>query len=126
MRKVKAPITLQTGPMAPSYPFYVDHMLQLFDSRASRADAVAAFVREGLMRGEVSVVVMSRPHWDRTASRLAVYGIDVDDAIDTGRLTVMDAHDTLKKLSRGGVPDRNRFDATVGTLMRRQLGPEHD
>jgi hypothetical protein len=97
----------------------VDHILQLFDTQASRADAVSSFLREGLVRCEAVVAVMTPANWERTAQGLEARGVHVDEAIAAGQITVLDAADTLHKLSRNGIPDRERFEATVGTLVRR-------
>jgi hypothetical protein len=97
----------------------VDHILQLFDTHTSRADAVSSFLREGLEQCEAVVAVMTPANWEYTSKRLRSRGVRVDDAVAAGQLTILDAAETLKKLSRNGIPDRERFDATIGTLARR-------
>lgn len=62
---------------------------------------------------------MSRTNWDQTAQRLRAGGVKVEDVQADGRLTLLDAADTLKRLLRNGIPDGDRFDATIGTLVRR-------
>ena len=97
----------------------MDHILQLFDTHTSRADAVSHFLCEGLERREAVVAVMTPENWLHTVKRLRNRGVHVDDAVAAGQLTVLDAAETLRKLSRNGIPDRDRFDATIGTLARR-------
>jgi hypothetical protein len=48
--------------------------------------------------------------------------IDADAAIAESRLTMLDARETLAEFMVDGHPDRQRFDATVGELVRRALG----
>ena len=47
--------------------------------------------------------------------------------MQSGRLTVLDADNTLRRISRLGSPEANAFDDVVGTLVKRvsRLGPVH-
>jgi len=77
---------------------------------------VSRFVSEGLAGGESVVCVMSDEHW-----RLVAQGLDrdiTDDAVRHRQLVVLDAAQTLRRISRGGMPDRARFDAVVGGMIR--------
>jgi hypothetical protein len=101
------------------------HVCQFFDTDESRADAVGAFLAEGLRNGE-RVLVVARPvHWAAIADRLASAHIPVEQEIGRGTLIVKDAMDTLRRLTRRGVPDAAAFDGTVGTAVRglSELGP---
>ena len=93
-----------------------EHRLQLFDNASSRAAAVAAFVRDGLAAGDSLLLVVAPEHWKRAAPRLT--GVDVDAAMADRRLTVCDAAATLSAFMHRGVPDPERFEASVGALVR--------
>jgi hypothetical protein len=99
-----------------------DHLLQLFDTSESLADTLAGFLSDGFSQGKALLVVSRPQHWALTAERLKEQGCPVDDAIDTGQLTVLDAAATMRGFMRHGVPDPNLFDQTVGALVRNLTG----
>lgn len=94
------------------------HLVQLFDSDESLADAVSAFLYEGFRRSETLVVVMDEQRWYAVAMRLSARGLPIDEAMTSGQLTVRDAVSTLKLFMRFGRPDRDLFDDTMGDLIR--------
>jgi hypothetical protein len=95
------------------------HIVQLFDSTGSLADAVATFLSEGVSRGDSLLVVVRLEHWNLTAARLTREELPLGNAIASGQLTVRDADRTLKLFLRDGIPDRVLFDDHVGGLIRR-------
>jgi hypothetical protein len=94
------------------------HICQFFDSDESRADAVAAFVAEGLRNGEHVLVVVRPIHWAAIVQRLAAARVPVEREIASGRVIVKDAMDTLRRISRNGAPDRAAFNEHVSTTVR--------
>jgi len=96
-----------------------DHLLQLFDSDASRAASVAHFVREGLAACDTVLLVLAPAHW--TAAKAGLAGVDLDAAEREGRLTVRDATLLLHGFMHRGVPEYERFDASVGAHVRQLI-----
>jgi hypothetical protein len=96
----------------------LQHIVQLFDSTDSRADSVAAFVREGLTGGDTVLVVMTQEQWNLVAVRLRREGLTLDAAVASGRLIVRDAPGTMKGFMRYGVPDPVLFEDVVGRHVR--------
>jgi hypothetical protein len=96
-----------------------DHILQLFDTPDSLANVVSAFLNEGWEAGEHLLVVAKPRHWNRIADRLQRRGCTEAEAIEQGRLTVLDAQPTLAAFMRGQVVDADRFRATIGALVAR-------
>jgi len=94
------------------------HVVQLFDSDESLADAVSAFLYEGFKRSETLLVVIDEQRWYSVAMRLAAREVPVDELLQSGQLTVRDASDTLKLFMRRGRPDRRAFEDSVGQLIR--------
>jgi hypothetical protein len=95
-----------------------EHVCQFFDSDDSRADAVAAYVADGLRQGD-RVMVVARPlHWATNGERLAAARLPDERELARGTLIVKDAMDTLRRLTRHGVPDAAAFDDLVGTAVR--------
>jgi hypothetical protein len=94
------------------------HSTQLFDDRDSRAAAVSAFLATGWRAGDTLLVVASAFHWVAISHRLEARGVPVVDAIESGRLVVRDAHQTLAGFLHHEQLDEHGFHATVGDLVR--------
>jgi len=99
-----------------------EHILQLFDTPDSLGNVVSAFLYDGWEVGEHLLVVAKPRHWTRIADRLARRGCREADAIEQGRLTVLDVHATLPGFMRGQHVDPALFRATLGALVTRLAG----
>jgi hypothetical protein len=102
-----------------------EHVCQFFDTDESRAEAVAAYIAEGLAKGE-RVLVVARPvYWATITSHLASSRIDANAEVDRGRIIIKDAVDTLRRLSRNGAPDPTGFLEIIAGPVRElaELGP---
>ena len=95
----------------------MQHYVQLFDEPQSLAEAVAEFVEEGLSSDASVLVVMTFLHWQQTAAELGRRGVNIEDALFSGRLTVRDAAGTMSLFMRHGRPRRSLFEETVGALV---------
>ena len=96
-----------------------EHIVHLFDTAESLANAVSAFLNEGWQQGDHLLVVAKPAHWARTSERLERQGCPVPKAIKDGRLVVLDAATTLAKITRAGIIDRQLFLDHVGALVGR-------
>ena len=96
-----------------------DHILQLFDTPDSLGNVVSAFLNEGWETGEHLLVIAKPRHWARVADRLARRGCAESEAVEQGRLTVLDVHAVLPGILRGREVDIAAFHATVGALVGR-------
>ena len=94
-----------------------EHIVQLFDGNDTRAEGVAAFLAAGLAEGSRALVVAKSSHWRAIAADLTRRGIDVPGALSSGTLTTLDAQDMLRTVMDGERPVRDRFRATVGSLV---------
>ena len=83
-----------------------EHVVQFFDSDESRAECVAQFLADGYRLREPAIVVAKPSTWTRVVEQLKNLGIPVDDAIAGGMIVVKDANDTLRRVTRHGVPRR--------------------
>jgi hypothetical protein len=95
------------------------HIVQLFDSQMSRATRIAAYVREGLERGGNVLVVATPTNWRSIAAILEHNGVSIDALVAAGRLTVLDAAQTLAQFMSGNTPDAAKLEAVVGGLVGR-------
>ena len=95
------------------------HDVQFFDSDDTRQDAVAAFLADAYRSGSALIVIARPLNSEGIVARLEQRGIPMASEIASGRITVLDAQDTLKRISRTGSPAVAPFDEIVGGLVRR-------
>jgi hypothetical protein len=101
-----------------------NHVVQLFDTDLSRAQNIAAFVAEGLAAGQRCIVVVRPETASAVEEQLQTLGVAVPDAIAGGRLIVNDAHETLRRISRNGTPERALFTHVMEPAVRALAGPQ--
>jgi len=78
------------------------HICAFFDSRREEYDVLSPYYREGIeLDEEVITIVDAHRHRDHCA-QIAARGIDVDDAMHTGRLKVFTAEETYMKGGKFG------------------------
>jgi hypothetical protein len=94
------------------------HLMQLFDSDESLADAVSAYLYDGFALGETLLAVMDEQRWYAVAMRLSARGMPVDRELAAGSLIVRDAAETLTRFMPRSQPDRDLFESSVGNLVR--------
>jgi len=95
-----------------------DHVIQLFDTSDTRAEAIADFLSEGYRKGEALLLVISSQNWERVVQRLHDAGVPIDAALASGALTVLDAGKILERCLRNGRPDVALFEASLGPAVR--------
>ena len=94
-----------------------DHIVQFFDSDDTRAECVAAFLAEGCRAGEPLIVVARPANWTAIVEHLQADDIPVQKLIAREMLLVKDANDTLRRLSRNGVPDPGAFENVISSAV---------
>lgn len=99
------------------------HLVHFYVDPARLAVRVAAFVAEGLGRGEGAVVISTPDHAIAFDEALAVRGVDPADMRRAGRLLAADARATLDGFMVGGLPDWERFERAVRPLLDAARGP---
>lgn len=99
-----------------------EHIVQLFDTLESLGETVGNFVAEGLAADEIVLVVARPEAWTTVAARLDRDAADVQGAVSRRQLVVLDAQATLSKFNGQSWPDRVRFDAVIGGLVRELVG----
>ena len=95
------------------------HIVQLFDSKESRGDALFTFVRDGLLAGDSVLVVTTAAHRELLFRLCHERGVNIDAARAGHSLTVMDANEALARLMSIELPDWVLFNTYVGALVRR-------
>jgi signal transduction histidine kinase len=100
---------LQTHPATP------EHLVQFYEDDAFLLETIARFLGEGLAVGDSIVIIATPDHRAGVVQRLGDAGID--EALASGRVTLLDARGTLASFMDGDAPSPMRFHALVETLI---------
>src|ERR1041384_2948486 len=95
------------------------HFVQFYEAEAQLIAAVSQYLLAGLAAGEPLVLVATPEHREAFAAELAASGFDVRRLREAGRLTFLDARETLASFLRGNEPDADLFDASIGAALDR-------
>src|SRR4051812_40428474 len=99
----------------------VGHDVQFYRSDAYLTASVVNFLAEGARAGQPIIVIATEPHRRAFAEGLRARGLDPDELF-SGRLAVwLDARETLSAFMEGGMPNRELFFATVGSVFDKLL-----
>jgi hypothetical protein len=79
---------------------------------------VSRYLLEGLKRGNGQLVVATPARLQAISRQFETMGADLAACVRQERITCLDAEETLAKFMSGGQPDWNRFDASVGAVVR--------
>ncbi|ELZ13167.1 GAF sensor signal transduction histidine kinase [Haloterrigena salina JCM 13891] len=74
-----------------------DHVALLYEDHDEQFSAVIPFVRRGLERGERCLYIADENDRADVLSAMREYGIDVDDALESGALSVVTPADTYRR-----------------------------
>src|SRR5258706_243514 len=85
------------------------HIVELYQDDRFFGAAVSHFTAEGLARGDAIIIAATAPHWDNIAGRLAAQGFDPAELVRRGRLTRLDADETLPRFMVRNMPDGLTF-----------------
>jgi PAS domain S-box-containing protein len=94
-----------------------DHEVQFYEDEQFLTDAVAAFLDAGARAGDTLVVIATEVHRESFCRQLESRGVDVPAMLSAGRLTLLDARETLSKFMQKGQPDRTLFEQVIGRLV---------
>src|SRR3954470_17878514 len=98
------------------------HAVQFYDNEHFLAAAVADFFADGLALGQTVIVIATTSHREAFFHRLKTKGFDSDQLVERGQLVWLDARHTLANFMVQSVPDRQRFEQVVGTLVEDVVG----
>jgi PAS domain S-box-containing protein len=97
------------------------HHVQFYDQEPFLYDVVASYLGAGLLTGQPLVVIATEAHREAFCAALGADGVDVAQAQQDGRLTLLDARQTLSRLMVNGMPEWRRFRSVVGAVLEECL-----
>jgi len=98
-------------------PFPGDHVVKFYENEGLLVDAVAHFTAAGLAAGEPVLLVATDAHRLTFLERLRRNQCNVDTAIASGQLVLLDAQQTLFRFMVGNEPDWTRFQDTIEPVL---------
>ncbi len=102
------------------------HSVQFYSEDRFLLDELGQFIGAALTAGSSAVVIATPAHEDSLSQRLMAEGIDLAQAIVSGRYTVLDAGETLSRFMINGVPDAGRFCQLLGGVIARAASAAED
>lgn len=94
-----------------------EHFVQFYEADGFLLNSLSGFVGSAINSGDVAVVVATESHREGLDEILRANGLDVTNAVATGRYISLDAAETLSKFMVDGVPDEERFNEALGGVL---------
>src|SRR5438132_1643693 len=115
------PAVAEATPWGDSFlarPAAGDHIVQFYEDERFLFDAVAHFTGAGLAAGEPVLIVATKPHRMAFAQVLRHNGCRIEEAVASGLLTMLDAHEMLLRFMVGNEPEAERFYSVIGAVIQ--------
>src|SRR5687767_11646127 len=93
------------------------HAVQLMPAGEFAANDVTAFLADGLRHGEAAAAITSPPRWDEILEAFDRMGLDVAARAASGTLRFLDGERALDGFLRGGMPEPQLFELTIGVPL---------
>ena len=101
------------------------HDVQFYRTEDYLTSTVVDFLGDSVRAGQPIIVIATEAHREAFATGLRAKGLDPDQYF-SGTLAVwLDARETLSMFMEAGVPNRELFFATVGSVFERILGKRY-
>ena len=97
------------------------HDIQFYRTDAYLTRAVVDFLAAGLRAGQPLIVIATAAHRRAFAEGLRAEGVDPDELFSDRFVLWLDARTALSSFMEGGMPNRELFQATVGSVFERVL-----
>lgn len=91
--------------------------MQFYGDDGELGAAVAEHLAQGIHAGGAAVAIASEPHRKLFQAELARVGVDVQEAIESGALLLLDASATLTGFVSGGEIDPLAFERVIGAVL---------
>lgn len=119
-------MTFRLAPPRPAngHPAVDQHAVQFYEQDEFLLEGVSRFVAMGISDGDCSIVIATKAHRTDLDARLVRRGLDLNAARRRGSYIALDAAETLSKFMVGKMPDPEKFQQVVGSLIERSVqGP---
>ena len=93
------------------------HFVKLYHDDSALAGEVAAFARDAFAQGHAFVLAVPAPHAEAVRSALAGLALSPTALEKEGRLTVLDADETLAQITVHRWPDQGLYESVIGRLI---------
>jgi MEDS: MEthanogen/methylotroph, DcmR Sensory domain len=97
------------------------HDVQFYRTDAYLTRAVVDFLATGLRAGQPLIVIATEPHRRAFAEGLRAQGVDPEELFSDRFVLWLDARSALSSFMEGGMPNRELFQATVGSVFEKVL-----
>jgi hypothetical protein len=114
-------LTLATAAIQTSETIPHEHFVQFYDDEGVLSEAVGGFLAEGLRNGQSVVVIATAEHTESFRFALAAHGVDSGEAVRSGQMLIMDAHQVLAQFMVNDMPDEQLFVTHVGGAIAKVI-----
>ncbi len=94
------------------------HAVQFYEHDSALIEALGRHIGTALESGDTAIVIATKAHREGLAEELRLRKINVSAAVKAGLFIELDAAKTLAKFMVGGGPDKQKFQETVGVLVK--------
>ena len=108
---------LQAPNTMPTLTVHDPHTVKFYRDEPSLFATVAGFLGQGLVDGQPALLIATAAHRVGILRELSARLIDVDRAMRTRELIVLDASDTLDLFMRGEAIDATAFESVMGAVL---------
>jgi hypothetical protein len=93
------------------------HAVRFYEDEKSLCRIVADFLGDGLVAGQLAVVIATPLHRDGIVRALEALSFDISRLRASRELVMLDADDTLSTFMRDGSPDPDAFRESIGSVL---------
>ena len=93
------------------------HAVRFYEDAESLARMVAAFVAEGFIQNLPAIIIATPEHRDAIINKLNAMSFDLEHLERQKDLIVLDARETLALFMVNGMPNAEKFDAAMITVI---------
>jgi hypothetical protein len=101
-----------------------EHVLQVYENKASFIDTLAAFVGAGINAGDSAIIIAFPEHIHLLEEKLIEHVLQLETLKKDDRLIFLDAEETLQSLMTGDLPQPEKFESVISALVKKAAGRE--
>jgi len=94
------------------------HSVHIYESSSALITRLCGVVSSSLRVGDAVLVVATAEHRSQLIREVEICGVDIRAHAREGLYTMVDAEELLATFMVNGMPDRDMFEASVGSMLR--------